>query len=29
MSNFKRVCSVVGVTSSVKVSFEECIDGLK
>ena len=29
MSNFKRACSVAGVTSSAKASLEECIDGLK
>ena len=29
MNNFKRACSVAGVTSSAKASLEECIDGLK
>jgi len=29
MNNFKRACSVAGVTGSAKASLEECIDGLK
>ena len=29
MNNFKRACSIAGVTSSTKASLEECIDGLK
>ena len=29
MNNFKRACSVAGVTSSAKTTLEECIDGLK
>ncbi|XP_073227884.1 uncharacterized protein [Porites lutea] len=29
MNNFKRACSIAGVTGSAKASLEECIDGLK
>ncbi|XP_031569813.1 uncharacterized protein LOC116304247 [Actinia tenebrosa] len=29
MANFKRACSVAGVTNSTKASLEECIGGLK
>ena len=29
MNNFKRTCSIAGVTGSAKASLEECIDGLK
>ena len=29
MNNFKKACSIAGVTGSAKASLEECIDGLK
>lgn len=29
MANFKRACSVAGVTNTTKASLEECIGGLK